>query len=286
MHNVPEITPNLGLYLKNPVTDGNDTFNIETMLNRNWRKIDEKVALKTEVETSESVQQKIDEAIAGLINGAPEALDTLRELAQAMGDDPNFATTVLNRLTTAEQNFAAHSADYVKHPGYAVATGVANAYEIILNPAPSGYTDGMAVTVKINVDSTGSSTLNVNGLGAKPLKKANGNDVTNLKANGVYTFRYNASTGNFILQGEGGEFSEPWFTGEFHDQWFDTGITVPANSVLLQVNPNDNALYFVTIDTIYKYDILTATLTTMASNTMNTSPEPSWDATDLNGKDP
>ncbi|ANB58419.1 putative tail fiber repeat 2 protein [Anoxybacillus sp. B7M1] len=112
---MPEITPNLGLYLKNPVTDGNDTFNIETMLNQNWRKIDEKVALKTEVETSESVQQKIDEAIAGLINGAPEALDTLRELAQAMGDDPNFATTVLNRLTTAEQNFAAHASDTTKH---------------------------------------------------------------------------------------------------------------------------------------------------------------------------
>jgi hypothetical protein len=61
----------------------------------------------------------------------------------------------------------------------------------------------MAVSVRINIDSSAASTLNVNGLGAKGLKKANGTDITNLKANGVYTFRYNSSTGNFIVQGEG-----------------------------------------------------------------------------------
>lgn len=33
-------TPNLDLLKKNPATDGNDTFNIETMLNENWEKID------------------------------------------------------------------------------------------------------------------------------------------------------------------------------------------------------------------------------------------------------
>lgn len=36
-------TPNLGLLKKDPVTDGNDTFNIKTMLNDNWDKIDEAV---------------------------------------------------------------------------------------------------------------------------------------------------------------------------------------------------------------------------------------------------
>lgn len=33
-------TPNLNLLMKDPVTDGADTFNIETMLNENWKKID------------------------------------------------------------------------------------------------------------------------------------------------------------------------------------------------------------------------------------------------------
>nr|WP_240634970.1 phage tail protein [Brenneria salicis]NMN91604.1 hypothetical protein [Brenneria salicis ATCC 15712 = DSM 30166]RBP63078.1 hypothetical protein DES54_11393 [Brenneria salicis ATCC 15712 = DSM 30166]RLM30769.1 phage tail protein [Brenneria salicis ATCC 15712 = DSM 30166] len=37
-------------------------------------------------------------AIAALVNGSPGALDTLKELAAALGDDPNFSTTVLNKL--------------------------------------------------------------------------------------------------------------------------------------------------------------------------------------------
>ena len=39
-----------------------------------------------------------DQKLAALINGAPGALDTLNELAAAMGNDPNFATTITNAL--------------------------------------------------------------------------------------------------------------------------------------------------------------------------------------------
>lgn len=35
---------------------------------------------------------------ADVVNNAPEALDTLAELAQALGNDPNFATTVMNEI--------------------------------------------------------------------------------------------------------------------------------------------------------------------------------------------
>ena len=38
-------TPNLNLLMKDPVADGADTFNIETMLNQNWEKIDRQVLL-------------------------------------------------------------------------------------------------------------------------------------------------------------------------------------------------------------------------------------------------
>lgn len=37
-------------------------------------------------------------AVAALVDTAPGALDTLNELAAALGDDPNFATTVTNNL--------------------------------------------------------------------------------------------------------------------------------------------------------------------------------------------
>lgn len=40
--------------------------------------------------------------VSNLVNGAPDALDTLQELARALGNDPNFATTVLNRIGEKE----------------------------------------------------------------------------------------------------------------------------------------------------------------------------------------
>ncbi|MDB4215784.1 hypothetical protein N9796_00375 [bacterium] len=41
-----------------------------------------------------------DTAVANLVDAAPATLDTLNELAAALGDDPNFATTVTNIVAT------------------------------------------------------------------------------------------------------------------------------------------------------------------------------------------
>ena len=40
----------------------------------------------------------VDSAISGLVNGAPEALDTLNELAAALGNDANLSTTLTNAI--------------------------------------------------------------------------------------------------------------------------------------------------------------------------------------------
>jgi hypothetical protein len=42
----------------------------------------------------------VDTAVSTLIASAPETLDTLNELAAALGDDANFATTVTNSIAT------------------------------------------------------------------------------------------------------------------------------------------------------------------------------------------
>ncbi|GHA27613.1 hypothetical protein GCM10007989_24350 [Devosia pacifica] len=55
---------------------------------------------KSETYTRSQVETLIANAVNALIGGAPGALDTLNELAAAFGDDPNFATTVLNSLAT------------------------------------------------------------------------------------------------------------------------------------------------------------------------------------------
>jgi hypothetical protein len=43
-------------------------------------------------------------AVANLVDTAPSTLDTLNELAAALGDDPNFATTVTNSIATKNLN--------------------------------------------------------------------------------------------------------------------------------------------------------------------------------------
>jgi hypothetical protein len=184
-------TPRLNLYKKDPVADGNDTFNITTMLNDNWDRIDQNVTLKSD--------------------------------------------------------FDSHLADYVKHPAYAVASGSANAYSVTLNPAPTSYVEGMAIAVKINVDNTGASTINVNGLGTKAIKKPNGNDVSagNLKAGSIYTLRYNGT--NFILQGEGGSgnaqpsdvLSGKTFTNDSGEQ---TGTMPNRGAMVITPNTFDQAI--------------------------------------------
>lgn len=40
--------------------------------------------------------------VNNLVNGAPTALDTLQELATALGNDPNFSTTILNKIGDKE----------------------------------------------------------------------------------------------------------------------------------------------------------------------------------------
>jgi len=42
----------------------------------------------------------VDTQVAGLVDSAPGTLDTLNELAAALGDDPDFATTITNSIAT------------------------------------------------------------------------------------------------------------------------------------------------------------------------------------------
>lgn len=57
-----------------------------------------------------SAESYTDQKIADVVDGSPEALDTLYELAKALGDDQNFATTVMDQIgqklpTTTFENF-------------------------------------------------------------------------------------------------------------------------------------------------------------------------------------
>lgn len=104
------------------------------------------------------------------------------------------------RITALETSDTTHQADlaHVHWIGTATGTNTLTAtYEAI-----TALKNGLGVAFLNTTSSTLATTLNINGLGAIQILKANGNPVTNLKANGIYTLRY--ANGNFILQGEGG----------------------------------------------------------------------------------
>jgi hypothetical protein len=52
-----------------------------------------------EINTTDIINTASAAAVSTLINGAPEALNTLAELSAALNDDQNFATTVTNELS-------------------------------------------------------------------------------------------------------------------------------------------------------------------------------------------
>jgi hypothetical protein len=61
-------------------------------------------ALQSAIEAETTSRQA---AIADLINSAPAVLDTLKELADALGGDENFATSIANRFSDIESSLSA-----------------------------------------------------------------------------------------------------------------------------------------------------------------------------------
>ncbi len=53
---------------------------------------------KSQTFSKDEIVKAIADAVAGLVDSSPETLDTLKEVAAALGDDPNFATTIMTLL--------------------------------------------------------------------------------------------------------------------------------------------------------------------------------------------
>ena len=64
-----------------------------------------------------------DTKIADLLSSAPSTLDTLNELAAALGNDPNFATTITNQIALKADKYSA-----------TVGNGIATSFVVTHNP--------------------------------------------------------------------------------------------------------------------------------------------------------
>ncbi len=131
-------------------------------------------------------------------------LDTLKNVL-----DGDTAGNLLNLINNNTSDITVHTtaigniqSDYIRQSGYGITAGTANTYALTLSPNPT-LTDGLCITVKINVTNTGASTLNVNGLGAKPITNSYGTAMTSgdLVSGNAYTLRYNGTS--YVIQGAG-----------------------------------------------------------------------------------
>ncbi|MGF7045674.1 hypothetical protein J2T13_000134 [Paenibacillus sp. DS2015] len=154
-----------------------------------------------------ALAQAVDSAVVAAI------ADVSVPLVDAVSSTSVTMAPTANALKTVNDSVVAHKADYIKHildgtshVYYADDTGTANAKVVVISAAVATLKKGLGISFTNNVLNTGAVTINVNGLGVKAVLKSNGLAMVsgNLKANSVYTLRYNGTS--FILQGEGGEY--------------------------------------------------------------------------------
>jgi len=97
-----------------------------------------------------AAQSYADNAIANLIDSSPSTLNTLNELAAALGDDPNFATTIANSLGSKLSFIVDTQANLT------AANAITVANTIYITPENPGYVRiGDGVTRYNNLDFVG-----------------------------------------------------------------------------------------------------------------------------------
>jgi len=84
----------------NVVTSGTITINGALAATQSW--VTSQAYLTSASLSGYATQSYVTSAISALIDAAPGALDTLNELAAALGDDANFSTTITNSIASKQ----------------------------------------------------------------------------------------------------------------------------------------------------------------------------------------
>lgn len=108
-------------------------------------------------------------------------------------------------VTHATSEYTDTDAKEAVQPGshiYAATATGNDTYVISLTPAIADYTEGMLINFKVDVGNTGAASLNVNGKGAKAIKKLHDQDVEtgDIEAGQIVTVVYDGT--NFQMQSQ------------------------------------------------------------------------------------
>ena len=156
---------------------------------------------------------------------------------------------------------------------YVVAAGAGNAYTVSMPTTLAAYVDGYEVVMKANHTNTGAATIDIDGLGAKSLRRQYGEALAagDIRANKIVPFRYNSTSGYFEMQ--------LITTGNMADVATVAGISGNVSTVAaISANVTTVAGNTANINTVAG---ISANVTTVAGDTANIGTI----ATDLNGAD-
>ncbi|MEA4849009.1 MAG: hypothetical protein VB106_17380 [Clostridiaceae bacterium] len=185
-------TTNLNLLKKDPETDGNDYFNIETMLNDNWDKIDAGVAAK---ETPAGAQAKMDN-LAGTgrttetVKSNADAITALNQTVTShLAED---ATTAVKGHVQLGTGAAQAAAGNHNHSGvYAPATHNHSADNITSGTLPltkggTGATTAAAALTALGLTATAAELNYVDGVTSAIQTQLNGKAASSHNHSGTY----------------------------------------------------------------------------------------------------
>lgn len=121
-----------------------------------------------------ATQTYVNTAISNLVDSAPTTLDTLNELAAALGDDPNFATTITTLIGTKQNQLS--GTGFVKVTGttvsydnstYLTTSAAASTYALIGHTHPISDISGLQTALDGKFDDpTGTTAQYIDGTGA------------------------------------------------------------------------------------------------------------------------
>ena len=128
----------------------------------------------TKVPTQQSVKAYVDTEVAGVVDSAPSALNTLNELAAALGDDANFSTTVTNSIGTKLPLAGGTMTGNIVMSGSQTVDGRDVS-------ADGAKLDGIATGAEVNVQADFNETDNTSDafIKNKPTIPTNNNQLTN-----------------------------------------------------------------------------------------------------------
>jgi hypothetical protein len=140
------------------------------------------------------------QAAAVIAQAAAEAAQTLAEshrdnaqTSKLAAETAQAAAEVANQSIPSALNVQAGTY------WHAASTGSGSAYLLTLAPIPTALIAGLFIHMKAHTQNTGAATLNVNGLGAKPIKKTSGIELESgeIPADALITLVYDGT--NFQL---------------------------------------------------------------------------------------